>query len=223
VLRQEFEVETQAGVSRLQFDVKCLVAAGYTGRNRKDVLQHIEELSKLGVKPPEKVPAKYVLSPQQLTTKNKISVSGNSTSGEVEYVILIGPEIYIGIGSDHTDREIERSDVLESKRACPKLMGSKIWRLSDLEGHWDSLLLSSWIRKGGEEIPYQHSDLTSMMVPREVIREMDEKEEGTVIFSGTPTLLQETTYASHFREKLQDPILGRHIDHEYDVEVKIDR
>ena len=82
-MKHEFEVETPDGLTRLQFEVMRLVAAGYTGRNRNDVLRHIEELSKLGVKPPDKVPAKYVLSPEQLTTDRKIWVHGDSTSGEV--------------------------------------------------------------------------------------------------------------------------------------------
>jgi len=55
------------------------VAAGYTGRNREAVLAHIEELKKLGVPAPEKVPATYWIDPNRVTKEDKIYVIGEKT------------------------------------------------------------------------------------------------------------------------------------------------
>lgn len=83
-------------------------------------------------------------------------MSATTLAGEVEYIIITqGDEIYIGLGSDHTDRKLESASVPKAKQVCPKPIGHDIWKYSDLKDHWDSIKLNSYQTVDGKEIPYQ--------------------------------------------------------------------
>ncbi|MFD5112884.1 DUF2848 family protein [Streptomyces sp. NPDC058391] len=108
-----------------------LIVAGYTGRDETAVRAHIAELAEIGVEPPPTVPMFYTLDPRLLTTDENIAVAGEHTSGEVEPVLIrAGGRWYLAVGSDHTDRELERRGVLESKAVCPKPVGASVLALS---------------------------------------------------------------------------------------------
>jgi hypothetical protein len=51
----------------------------------------------------------------------------------------------LGIGSDHTARDVEREDIATSKRVCPKPIGRKLLRVGELNASFDALKLESWI------------------------------------------------------------------------------
>ena len=86
-----------------------LLAIGYAGRNIAKTMEHIKELEEqLGVPAPKKIPTIFQMSNMLLTQDPDIDFVGNNTCGEVEYIIIAqGDEIYIGLGSDHTDRKLE--------------------------------------------------------------------------------------------------------------------
>ena len=58
---------------------------------------------------------------RRLTQEDSIEVCGTDSSGEVEFV-LIGWQgrIFVGLGSDHTDRKVESYSVTVSKQMCDK-------------------------------------------------------------------------------------------------------
>src|SRR5215471_15996274 len=84
------------------------IIAGWTGRDAEAVEKHIKELEVLGVKRPAATPIFYRVAASRLTTDPTIEVLGTQSSGEVEFVLLqtLG-ELWIGVGSDHTEREVE--------------------------------------------------------------------------------------------------------------------
>ena len=86
--------------------VHDLVIAGWTGRDVEALEKHIRELEEVGVPRPSSVPCFYRAGAEMLTTSDRLQFLGDSSSGEVEFV-LIGTEdgMLIGVGSDHTDRE----------------------------------------------------------------------------------------------------------------------
>src|SRR5262245_41307430 len=89
----------------LAFPVRRVINAGYVGRDQDAVRVHIEELRREGVPPPAAVPMLFPLPSDSVTTANRIEVGGGETSGEVEYALLLaGDAVYVGVGSDHTDR-----------------------------------------------------------------------------------------------------------------------
>src|SRR5215469_6213736 len=123
-----------------------LIVAGFTGRDDARVAAHIAELAAAGVPRAPSVPAFYPLDPALLTTAASIRVRGDQTSGEVEPVIIASHgRYYLGVGSDHTDRAVERLSIPASKRACPKPIATEAVRLPDELGlfGWDEVLVES--------------------------------------------------------------------------------
>src|SRR5882757_10314554 len=79
------------------------VIAGWTGRNAEAVEKHIKELEVLGVKRPATTPIFYRVGAARLTTDASIEVLGETSSGEVEFVLLKSQGVlWVGAGSDHT-------------------------------------------------------------------------------------------------------------------------
>jgi hypothetical protein len=124
----------------------AFIIAGYTGRDRAMVQKHIDELAHEGIAPPPEVPMWYEMPTSILTVADRIDVSSQQSCGEVEPV-LIGTRdrLYLGIGSDHTARDVEREDIQKSKAVCPKPLGRSIFRIGELDASFDALMLESSI------------------------------------------------------------------------------
>jgi hypothetical protein len=159
-----------------------------------------------------------------LATDSAVEVYGNKTSGEVEYVLLVVTEgeIYVGLGSDHTDRHLEESDIPRAKQICPNLMSLTVWPLNEVEGHWDDLLLSATAVKNGDEIPYQQGRLGLLLNPSELLAFVKTKIPGPiknmVIFSGTMGMLtSDFVFAEKFCAQLKDETLNRRLEIAYDI------
>ncbi len=116
------------GVRPAEIEVADLVIAGWTGRDVSGLQHHIEELEVLGVKPPSSVPLFYRVDRQLVTTDQRIDVVGSDTSGEVETVIFAADGLWVGLGSDHTDRAAEAYSVAISKQLCRKVVAHELWR-----------------------------------------------------------------------------------------------
>jgi hypothetical protein len=196
------------------------IIAGWTGRDRLAVERHIEELAELGVKRPATVPVFYRASAARVTTANRVEVLGEHSSGEVEFVLFQhAGDLWLGVGSDHTDRHVETYDVGVSKQMCDKPVAAQWWAFADVARHWDRLLLRSYI--GRERLLYQQGSVTAMLEPHELI---DRYAHGaalpddTMMFCGTLAALGGVRASSDFEFELEDPVLGRIIRHEYHVE-----
>src|SRR6476619_5239781 len=102
-------------------DIDSLVIAGWTGRNVEALEAHIKELEALGVKRPKSVPIFYRNAVSLLTTAGEIQAVGEKSSGEVEFVLYaLEDGLWVGVGSDHTDRKAETINVTLSKQMCAK-------------------------------------------------------------------------------------------------------
>jgi hypothetical protein len=182
------EVVSRKGIKKMDFDVRRLLLAGYSGRDRETVIKHINELKEMGVPEPDSVPVLYEVDPSLLTTGGLIRVRSKTTSGEVEYVLLVvsRDEIYVTVGSDHADREVEKVDVLKAKKSCPKVIAPKVWPYQEVANHWDELVLRSVVElEGSRRVVYQEGTLSLILPPGELLRIFNVKEGGTVLFSGT--------------------------------------
>src|SRR5882672_9607291 len=121
-----------------RIDITRLVIAGWTGRDKAAVEKHIAELEAIGVRRPRTVPTFYRLGAGLLTTASEIEVVGEDSSGEVEFVLISAADaLYVGVGSDHTDRTVEAYAVTVSKQMCPKPLGEELWAFAELEARWD--------------------------------------------------------------------------------------
>lgn len=200
----------------LEFQARRLLLAGFTGRNQESAMKHIEELRSHGVAAPDKIPAYYPVSRHLVTTEEEIEVLGHSTSGEVEVVFLFqGGTIYVGVGSDHTDRELEKVSIAKSKVMCPKIISKQLWDYEEIKSGWDRITLRSWIEEAGQRKLYQEGSLEDFLPPEEFLRQArkqvkDDDVEGMVLFLGTlPTLQKSLLFSSTFEGELVDESLER--------------
>jgi hypothetical protein len=221
-----FVVE-ESGEREIQFPVRRVVNAGYTGRNQESVKRHIEELTREGIPAPESTPTAYEVISKLVYADDEIEVIGERTSGEAEFVLLCSQdEVYVGVGSDHTDRELEVASIIKSKQICPNVMGDRVWRLSEVRPHWDAMILRSWVKDPiGEKTIYQESALATMMTPEDIMafvrgRVDDRKLEGLLIFSGTVPLIPESpNFGDYFEAELAHPGTRQKINCKYSVKV----
>ena len=183
--------------------------------------RHIRELEALGVKRPKRTPIFYRVAADLLTGRNAIEVLGEHSSGEVEFVLLsLADGLWVGVGSDHTDRKAEAIGVSLSKQMCAKPVGAKAWRYDEVRAHWERLLLRSHIRRGSERRLYQEGSVATMRSPDELIRLYTGNgvlPVGTAMFCGTLAVHGDIVAADRFEMELEDPVLGRKLSHAYDI------
>jgi hypothetical protein len=208
----------------VDFNFSRMVNAGYVGRNQEEVRRHVEELAKKGIVGPKSAPTLYPIIPRTLVTEDVIEVYGDKTSGEVEYVLLVQDErtIYVGLGSDHSDRHLEETDIPRCKQICPNVVSKTVWPLAEVRDHWDDLEIQSKVIKDGQEILYQKGLLKLILDPKSLIEFVRTKIpgplDGTVIFSGTLGILPgKFVFGEKFLAELIDPILYRSLELAYDV------
>lgn len=217
----EFLENAQAPVTR-EVAISNAVIAGWTGRDADAVEKHIAELEKLGVKRPATTPIFYRVSAARLTTAEKIEVLGDQSSGEVEFVLLqTGGRLWIGAGSDHTDRTVEAYNVSVSKQICDKPVSNDFWSFESAADHWDDLILRSFAIENGAKRLYQEGAVTAMLAPDDLIKRFSPDgvmPEGTLMFCGTlPVKGDFATKAARFQFELEDPLTKRSLKHSYDI------
>jgi hypothetical protein len=216
-----FTIDARDTTTPLTLPIDQAVIAGWTGRDPVARDRHIAELEAIGIARPATTPIYYRVSARRLTTEDSIEVCGSDSSGEVEFV-LIGWQgrIFVGLGSDHTDRKVEAYSVTVSKQMCDKVMASVLWELEDVIGHWDRMILRSHAWIGGKRELYQEGALDAMLPVSELIArgfEDGKLPDGCAMFGGTFAAKGGIRPASRFEFELEDPVLKRSIRHAYDV------
>ena len=200
--------------------IEQAIIAGWTGRDAEAVEKHIKELEVLGVKRPATTPIFYRVAASRLTTETSIEVLGRQSSGEVEFVLLqTEGELWVGVGSDHTDREVEAYGVSVSKQMCEKPIAPVFWRYAEAVSHWDQFILRSYAVTGGQRVLYQEGSVAAMRHPEDLIARYAPGglAEGTIMFCGTLAVHGGVRAAERFEFELEDPVLNRKLPHGYDV------
>lgn len=205
----------------LNLSPRRLVIAGYTARDQDAVRAHIHELELIGVAPPPNVPMFYEVPPGLATTEPSIFVDGDRTSGEVEPVLLRhGGRSFLGLGSDHTDREVETQSIPDSKSSAPKPMAGRVLLLEDVVADWDEIELVC--RLDGET--YQHGELGALLTPDDILARLQasglDLGADALMFCGTlPLLTGAFVYGSTYELEMRLPN-GMTLSHSYDVKRK---
>ena len=197
--------------------IETAIVAGWTGRDRQALEHHMAELEELGVARPSSAPIFYRVSASCLTTAAEIE-STDASSGEVEAVLLqTGGRLWVGVGSDHTDREVESYSVAVSKQMCDKPIARQFWSYDEVAGHWDELILRSWIVEDGAEVTYQEGTLAAMLPAEDLLTSSPPLSDGVLMFCGTLPAVGGIRPARDFHFELRDPVLGRQIVAHYAV------
>jgi Protein of unknown function (DUF2848) len=217
-----FDRITSGRSDRIAVMIDTLVIAGWAGRDEAAIRHHIEELAAIGVPRPSSVPVYYRVSADNLTQTERLVVLGPDSSGEVEPVVIsLADGLWLGLGSDHTDRKAETVGIALSKQMCGKPIGRTLWRLDEIEGHWDRLVLRAWVTIGGKRVLYQEGQLAALRTPRDLIERRPDGTElapGTAMFGGTLGAIGGIRPGNRFEMELEDPVLGRRMQHAYDIE-----
>ena len=213
----------------LGFTADRLVIAGFTARNVDVLMQHIEELAREGIPRPSSVPLFWDIPSSLLSVADTIEVGSAETSGEAEPVLVFaGGRVYLGLGSDHTDRGLERIGYQEAKQACSKVISRQLWPYDVVAARWDALTLRSWVQvDGGEWTAYQEASVNAMLPVDDLLARMQgdgsAPADGTVVFLGTPPLLTHgPVYADAYRLELHDGERELALTVEYRVTVSPD-
>jgi hypothetical protein len=216
-----FTIEDKGAPTPLTLPIDQAVIAGWTGRDPAARDKHIAELEAIGIARPATTPIYYRVAARRLTMADSMEVCGGDSSGEVEFV-LIGWQgrIFVGCGSDHTDRKVESYSVTVSKQMCDKSIAPELWELEDVIGHWDQMILRAFARIGGKRVLYQEGTLDAMLSVKELLERgfKDGKlPDGCAMYGGTFAAKGGIRPADRFEYELEDPVLKRVIRHGYDV------
>lgn len=208
------------GDTSLELHLRHLVVAGWTGRDPAAIQHHIDELAALGVKPPSQTPLFYRVSAPLLTTAAMIEVVGPASSGEVEPLIVQdGGQRWLGLGSDHTDRDLEAHSVAMSKQVCAKPCAADLWPWEEVVDVLEDIRLESWIEENGEWVLYQQGTIAAMRPLTDLIAGADLDRlaaEGPVaMMCGTFGAKGGVRPAGRFRMAMTNPATGRTISHDY--------
>lgn len=216
-------VESADGATEVRtFELTRMYNLGSATRDAGVAVHHQEEVAAVGVKIAFDIPAPriYPIAPYALTTTDVVQVHGERTSGEVEIVLVVADgEVFVGVGSDHTDRDLERVSIVYSKQTCPNVLAPRLWRLSDVADHWDDCILESWV----DDKPYQRTPTGTFLSPKDLLETLRERanppESNFVLYAGTIVALDgQLAYGSKWSFRLHDPVLGREISHTYRLE-----
>ncbi len=208
-------VFTLQGGGAIDFSPERVIIAGYTGRNQEETRAHIRELERQGIPTPGEIPAVFRTTLDRLTTAGEIEVVGDRTAGEAEAVLLVkGGEIWIAVGSDHTDRKLETIDIPASKQVCPKPVSAEVWKYADVRERWDDLVLRSWVGGAGREIAYQDGRMAALLRPEELLamlrRRLGNAVDNAAIYAGTiPLIGGKFAHKPFFTAELYDEATGR--------------
>lgn len=215
---------TRAGASERRFEVEQAVIAGWTSRDVEAMEKHIRELEEIGVPRPASTPIYYRVGAARITGADAIEAAGGDSSGEVEFVMFnVDGRLWIGVGSDHTDRKVETYNITVSKQMCDKPVASTAWPWDELVDHWESLVLRSHIVTGGKRELYQEGSVAAMRAPLDLIERYEAGHgkftPGTVMFGGTLAAKGGIRPADRFEFELVDATLNRRIAHAYGIDV----
>jgi hypothetical protein len=198
--------------SRVTFAARRVIIAGFTGRNRAAVEQHIHELELHGVAAPPSVPAFYPVAPTFVSTADSFVLETANASGEAEAVLLFQDasleNALVATGSDITDRVLERESIARAKQ-LPKPISSAVWRWRDVRAQWDETEIVSYVTPEKDRC-YQRGAIASLLPPEEVVARLPEEARadlaGTVLFLGTIPLCDPNfAFADYFACELRAP------------------
>ena len=214
----KFNIVTKNGNEELELIPKNVYVVGYSGSNKEKTMAHIKELEEqLNVAPPKKIPTVFEVSKELLTQDKDLVFVDDMTSGECEYIIMIKDgTIYIGLGSDHSDRRLEALSVPKAKQICLKPISKDFWKYDEIREHFKKIKLNSKI----DAENYQMGTLADIMSVEDILKELEDRigpMDNVIIYSGTVPLVKGYTYGKNFYLELVDEILNRKISFDYNI------
>jgi 4-hydroxyphenylacetate 3-monooxygenase len=150
---------------------------------------------------------------------DEVFVQSNRTSGEVEIVIYVSDRVYVGVGSDHTDRALETFSIPGSKQACVNHLAPMLWPYDEIADSWDDCILRSWV----DDRLYQEVGVSKFLAPLDILSVLKERVSGVpdqnyMVYCGTYVSVDKALgFGSNWRYQLDAPSRNRQIESSYEV------
>lgn len=194
---------------------------GSATRDPDSAKAHQEEVADAGVAIALDIPAPriYPIAVGALTTGREVQVQSDKTSGEVEIVLYIGDQLYVGVGSDHTDRALEKTSIPWSKQVCANVLAPTLWQFDDVREHWDDCILRSAV----DGDLYQDVGVATFLHPDDILAILRDRVSGLperdyLVFCGTYVSIdKKLKFGESWSFELEDPTNDRRIAHSYQV------
>ena len=201
----------QTDTGEIDVSIESLIIAGWTARNEEAVRHHIEELAAIGIPAPSTTPLYYRVGRELITQAAELEVLGPDSSGEVEPLIVKADgRLWLGLGSDHTDRKLEAVSVAASKQVCPKPVTNQLWSFESVQAHLDQIEMTSEIFENGAWVHYQSGTLAAIRPLESLIKGANLPDQSAMM-CGTLAAIGGVRPANLFRARLFDPVADREI------------
>jgi len=205
----------------LDMILDAVINLGSATRSDEVAKQHRDEVLLHGVRIATSVPAPrmYPIGVPAVGTDDVVEVHTEETSGEVEIVLIMADRLYVGVGSDHTDRALERASIPWSKQACTNVLAPEIWPFDELAQDWDRCILRSWV----DGRLYQQVGVDAFLRPEDILTIVADRAPGfpktnAMIFCGTIVSVDKRLgFGRRWDFEIEDPTGNRRIRHGYDV------
>ena len=229
------------GTYSIDVDVKKVGCSRHAGRDITSTNELLDEVRAKGYAIHQAAGICF-RSRHLITNERTIEVQGPQTSGEVEFVAAIHKgDVFISVGSDHNDRSLAElwtpmlgkiSDTAKSKQMAPAVVAGEAWLYDDVKGHWDDIILKSYVTTPKRRVSYQEYQLADLLDLEYYLgRYSWLREDGSVLLGGSSRVLpsvprdvyqgqsslQNVTFPHDFHFEMCDPVLKRTIAHSYVV------
>lgn len=213
--------------------IGSVCGARFSSRDVEGMRKTLDEMLARGESGTKTNPSIFRIARYLLTQSDEFEVQGSLTGGEAEIVaIRDGGEVFITVGSDQCDRELDPLFQDKPKQMCPHPVAAVAWPYSEVRDHWDRLQIHSRVEMAGYVVTMQESP-ASELVDLEYLLAMDSVQsmpDPMILYCGAvPTLAAAfDTVEKHnlpatmtsgvgeaFLARLSDPVLGRSIEHRY--------
>ena len=201
--------------------IKRMYNFGSATRDPNAAIAHQDEVAKSGIFIATDVPAPriYPIGIHALEMGDEVFVQSNRTSGEVEIVIYVSDRVYVGVGSDHTDRALETFSIPGSKQACVNHLAPILWPYDEIVDSWDDCILRSWV----DDRLYQEVGVSKFLAPLDILSVLKERVSGVpdqnyMVYCGTYVSVDKALgFGSNWRYQLDAPSRNRQLESSYEV------
>jgi len=233
----ELVIDSRSGREQRTWHVRSVSGARFSSRDVEGMRRRLDE--KIGrdghyTEATRTNPSIFRIGRYLLTQDKEFEVQGPLTGSEAEVVaIRDGVEIFITVGSDQCDRELDPLFPDKPKQMCPHPIASTAWPYDEVKDHWDQMRILGQAVVKGHTVPIQDTTVDTQ-VDLEYLLAMDSVRslpDPMVLYCGAVPFLSksiaeaieklnlppETTHgtADQFLVRLHDPVLDRTIEHEY--------
>ena len=165
----QFKLRKKSGKDSLfELEVERLVHCGRTARDQLRLPQHAAlPPSATGDRRPVHGAVAFLVPAVNATHSEKIQAYDIKNNAEVEPVIFFDEQekMYVTVGSDHADRNLESTAGPKSKLWMPKIMGGEAWLYEEIKEHWDYLILRMSAYMEGIHRLYMDDRISEILPP----------------------------------------------------------